>query len=121
MLTEAGVNPVSPGRIEAFRGDPRTSAGVRTARYLYLRHRSGELEIYDNWRDPQQWDNLAVDRQWMRSNTDVVSALHQAWLTIKDCAGSGCEQPLPEILQVDAADNTEQTQRFYDYFERYYY
>ncbi|TYL50134.1 sulfatase-like hydrolase/transferase [Nocardioides sp. BGMRC 2183] len=121
VLTEAGVNPVSPGRVEAFRGDPRTSIGVRTARYLYVRHRSGEREIYDNWRDPQQWDNLAVDRRWMAEHSDVVDALQQAWSSVKDCAGTGCEAPLPSLLQVDAATNTDQTDRFYDYFERYYY
>jgi hypothetical protein len=68
---------------------------VRTGRYLYVEHHSGERELYDLDTDPQQFDNL-VDQPRMAR---VVRLLARELRILRDCRGVECRRPLPTALQ----------------------
>jgi arylsulfatase A-like enzyme len=63
-----------------------TFGAVRTARYVYVEHGTGELELYDLEADPYQLQNLAADPAY-----DAVEAALAARLAgLRSCAGPGC-------------------------------
>ena len=87
-------------RRAAKRGNPlftdaRTTIGVRTARYAYLRYNDGDVELYDLDRDPNELVSRAGDPAYAA----VQRRLHQVWLAAKDCAGPSCREPLPPTLR----------------------
>jgi N-acetylglucosamine-6-sulfatase len=64
-------------------GAPRFT-GLRTPRHVYVKHRDGEVELYDLRRDPDQLDNLAgrdPRLQWM---------LYRRLSALRQCAGAEC-------------------------------
>jgi N-acetylglucosamine-6-sulfatase len=73
------------------RGVPRYT-GVRTDRYVYVEHRTGELELYDLRRDPGELENLAA-----RPEAAGLRAMLAARLSrLRGCAGRSCyETPQP--------------------------
>jgi arylsulfatase A-like enzyme len=80
-----GASGYGPHLIQAGRGNrPWLFRGVRTSRWTYVRHYTGEVELYDRLNDPYQNSNVAGRRpatqQW----------LHNAWLALEDCQGTEC-------------------------------
>lgn len=72
----------------------RFTQGIRTGRYLYVEHASGETELYDMRRDPYQFESL-VDRPRYRS---VRRTLADELDRLRTCSGSSCSAPLPREL-----------------------
>jgi N-acetylglucosamine-6-sulfatase len=66
-------------------GLPR-HVGVRTARHLFVKYRTGEVELYDLRRDPDQLRNLAGTPGARR----VQSELHRELATLRHCRGASC-------------------------------
>ena len=87
---------------------PRTSIGVRTARYSLIRARTGEHELYDLLRDPLE--NHSVYHR--HSYRKVRRALERVWWRIRNCAGDQCQLVLPDELRADPA----QEQRLTDHY-----
>ena len=48
---------------------------MRSERWRYIRYADGSEELYDHSRDPHEWKNLALDRQYA-----AVIAEHRAHL-----------------------------------------
>lgn len=113
VVTEA--THTSGGRSPLFR-DARTSIGIRTSRYSYIRHRDGFGELYDLVRDPRQ------DRNVYRADAyaDVRRAFAQVWLQAKDCDAAECRQPLPPLLSASASRNAEYTRAYWGPIRRAY-
>jgi hypothetical protein len=86
-----------PGPAPGF-PDARNVIAVRTARYQLLRWASGDVELYDLLRDPEQLVNRAGDPRYHRT----LEALTRTWWRTKDCKGRECTRPLPASLRVDA-------------------
>lgn len=106
-----GMRQPAPG----FAG-PRTSIGVRTGRYSYIRNRTGEDELYDLWRDPVQETNVAGTPSYRR----VERELRGVWWRLRDCAGEECQVRLPEILRVEADALRRHTRGYWRAMERTY-
>ncbi|WP_182526726.1 sulfatase family protein [Nocardioides dongkuii] len=115
VLTEAthtgGVGRRSPG----FAG-PRTSIGVRTGRYSYVRNRAGTHELYDLWRDPLQLRNVYGERSYRADQR----LLQEVWWRLRNCRGAGCRVRLPESLQLDAASLGRRTRAYWRAVDRTY-
>jgi N-acetylglucosamine-6-sulfatase len=77
--------------------DARTVIGVRTARYKLVRWATGEVELYDLHRDPNELVNRATEPRYR----DVRRDLEHVWWQFKDCGGTACSKPLPAGLQVE--------------------
>ena len=58
--------------------------GVRTSRWTYVRHYTGEIELYDRLNDPYQNFNVAGKRP------KTQQRLHNALLALKACQGAEC-------------------------------
>lgn len=103
VLTEGLIgNPLrSPKNQSAGFNDVRDTIGVRTSRYLFLRDATGWTELYDLNRDPNQLTSVAGDPAYAA----VQDQLRAVWDRLKDCAGPGCQVPLPAALQAPAATN----------------
>ena len=79
--------------------------GVRTARYTYVRHHTGEVELYDRDVDPHQVRNLVhvgsgkLTRRG-KEYADVLAELKRRLRALDDCRGSKqCEKafgPTPD-------------------------
>jgi N-acetylglucosamine-6-sulfatase len=69
--------------------------GVRTPRYLYVDVATGERELYDLRRDPQQLRNLAGRPAY----ADVQRQLARVLARLQDCRGEACARPLPRPLR----------------------
>jgi len=82
---------------EAERGfdDARNVIGVRTSRWKYERYVTGEEELYDLDKDPNELHSLAGDPSYAA----VKSTLIALWWEMKDCAGSSCQRALPAGLR----------------------
>ena len=89
-------------------GDPFTSVGVRTARYMYVRRADGRHMLFDLARDPLQNRNVARAKGYR----DEVRALNGVLQQVRDCSGATCQVPLPAGLAVDA-DEAERLGRAY--------
>ena len=75
--------------------DPRTTIGIRTARWKYVRYNDGDGELYDLDADPNEMTNRFHDPRFAR----VAAELHRVWLAYKDCVGAACRAPMPPDLQ----------------------
>lgn len=65
---------------------PRYS-GIRTRDLAYIEYATGERELYDLRRDPDQLENLAED-----VDEDVLMRLSRILAALKRCAGESCRQ-----------------------------
>jgi arylsulfatase A-like enzyme len=103
VLTEgrddARVFAVPPAQRTAGFDDVRTSIGIRTARWKYVRYDDGDGELYDLDHDPNELRSHYGDPAYAR----VQARLQQVWLRYKDCDGAACQAPMPRALQRSAA------------------
>ena len=111
VLTEAIADHAAPGGTRAARArgfhDPRTTIGLRTARYKLIRWASGAIELYDLNRDPNELRNVARDPRY----TDLRGQLTRLWWRYKDCAATTCTRPLPTALRTTPDQVSKQTLR----------
>ncbi len=89
--------------------DARGAIGIRTARWSYIRYRSGAAELYDLKRDPNQ----LVNRIKAPGLADVRAALHEVWLRSRSCRGGACQIDLPPALARDRASTKRLTERWH--------
>jgi arylsulfatase A-like enzyme len=68
---------------------PRFEA-IRTARYMYAEHGTGEKELYDLTRDPFELQSRHDDPVYASVKAALADRLHQ----LRNCAGSNCIDPL---------------------------
>jgi N-acetylglucosamine-6-sulfatase len=108
VLDEASHSEGFDGRSPGFHG-PRTSIGIRTARYSYIRNRTDEHELYDLRRDPLQQENVYG---WP-AYAAVERALHRVWWRTRDCAGAECRVALPPSLRADPAAEAGLTRSYW--------
>ena len=101
--------PLDRKKAKIIRGfhDPRTTIGLRTARYKLIRWASGAVELYDLNRDPNELHNMATDPHY----TDLRRQLTQLWWRYKDCVATACTRPLPASLRTTPAIVARQTMR----------
>jgi N-acetylglucosamine-6-sulfatase len=71
-----------PGLLQRFRG-------VRTQRYAYWRYASGDQELYDLRKDPDEVANMAAAKRYAHV-ADRLSAITRA---LARCAGASCRHP----------------------------
>jgi N-acetylglucosamine-6-sulfatase len=68
--------------------NPRFNA-LRTYRYVFARHASGETELYDLQRDPFELRNLRRDRRYRLVRRELSRRLR----ALQGCAGPSCYEP----------------------------
>jgi arylsulfatase A-like enzyme len=107
---EAGLSVDGRSLLPAAR-DPRLERGrelqiestsftaIRTRRYLYVEHESGERELYDLNRDPHELEN-AIDLSAYR---EVASALAARLGGLGECVGEACRRSPRVGLRLDYA------------------
>lgn len=95
--------------------DVRTSVGVRTSRYVLLRHRSGN-ELYDLADDAVQNRNRWRSEAYRGVRRDLLGVWHQ----VKDCRATGCQVSLPDTLAAGPDANRAQTRSYWDQVTRVY-
>ena len=71
---------------EASRPNVPSFEAIRTRRYLYSEHSTGEVELYDLRNDPFELQSLQDDPAFNQVKERLSKELHQ----LQDCAGSGC-------------------------------
>lgn len=96
--------------------DRRVAIGIRTARYSYIRNRTGEHELYDLVRDPLQDRNVFSSKSY----ADQRRALTRVWKDFKDCDGQQCLAELPEGLQADALESRKMGRQYWRDWQRTY-
>jgi arylsulfatase A-like enzyme len=69
-------------------GATRLYTGVRTQRYVYLEHSSGERELYDLQVDPFQLESKHDDPAFAAVQADLAARLAR----LRDCTGLACQQ-----------------------------
>lgn len=89
--------------LEAYAGDE--ILGLRNSRYLYTEWDTGgarpELELYDNYADPYQLENLADDP----GHADLVDQLGDQLDALIDCAGADCRTRPSAQLSLQSLGN----------------
>ncbi|HET6653300.1 MAG TPA: sulfatase [Nocardioides sp.] len=73
----------------------RFSQGIRTARYLYVEHASGETELYDMAVDPDQLDSVAGDPAYAEDQAALARVLDK----MRGCRAGACSAPMPRSLR----------------------
>ena len=101
-FTEAADDP-APGF-----DDPRTSIGIRTSRYSYVRYNTGEGELYDLDKDPNEMRSVFGRPRYAA----VQAELQRLLVAQKDCREEACQPALRSGLrrapaQVRAATNAQ--------------
>ncbi|MGN6129063.1 MAG: sulfatase family protein [Nocardioidaceae bacterium] len=87
--------------------DARDTIGIRTPRYAYLVYSTGEKELYDLDRDPNELRSVVHDPDYAA----VRLELQDLWQRYKDCAGATCTAPMPADLQRGPAQLRTMTDR----------
>jgi N-acetylglucosamine-6-sulfatase len=87
--------------------DTRTTIGIRTSRWKYIRYVNGEGELYDLDRDPTEQSSVYGRPRY----AEVQSQLHRLWMAYKDCEAASCRTAMPRALQREPARNEAGTQR----------
>ena len=65
---------------------------IRTKRYLYARHNTGEEELYDLKRDPFELQSLHADPAYAAVKDELAKRLH----ALQDCLGASCRVYQPD-------------------------
>jgi len=102
-LTRIAADPRTPDtRTVLLEGGPtkadptRWYTGIHTNRFVYVEYRtSGERELYDLKRDPEQLRNLAVRSPGSPEEAKLARALS----TLRTCAGRVCRQSVDELAR----------------------
>jgi N-acetylglucosamine-6-sulfatase len=68
-----------------FKNQPSFEA-IRTARYMYAEHGSGEMELYDLQKDPFELQNRHADPAYASVETQLAARLQE----LQNCAGPSC-------------------------------
>jgi N-acetylglucosamine-6-sulfatase len=68
-------------------------AAIRTERYLYVDHSTGEEELYDLREDPYQLENRAGDPAFEPTELALARRLDE----LRDCAGEQCDEPTGHV------------------------
>jgi N-acetylglucosamine-6-sulfatase len=63
-----------------------SSKAIRTERYMYAEHGTGERELYDLNRDPFELDSRHDDPAYATVKAQLAARLHE----LRSCAGSSC-------------------------------
>jgi N-acetylglucosamine-6-sulfatase len=79
---------------------PKDYEGIRLGPYKYIAWPTGEKELYDINRDPNELNNLALTPDFF----PIRNFLHAQLRKLEDCVGRTCSEPVPEI----ALTRTEQ-------------
>lgn len=87
--------------------DARTTIGIRTARWKYIRYNDGDGELYDLEHDPNELQSHYGDPAYAK----IQAELDQVWMAHKDCAGPVCLVPLPKDLQTTPTETRALTDR----------
>jgi N-acetylglucosamine-6-sulfatase len=101
VFTETGPLELPGGSkppLEVHPGGPsalRFTQGVRTARYLYVEHATGERELYDLRRDPSELDSVVT----VPAYRQVVGQLARVLEEMRMCRAASCREPLPRSLR----------------------
>ncbi|MEP6816023.1 MAG: sulfatase [Marmoricola sp.] len=85
--------------------DGRSTIGIRTAGWKYLRYNNGDGELYNLTHDPNELASHYGDPSYAK----IQAELDRVWLAHKDCAGRACLAPLPRDLQAQPAQNQAMT------------
>jgi len=75
------------------RGSPNSwirSAGLRIPGMFYAEHSTGDVELYNMRRDPQQDHNVAGERRYADRQRRLARILDD----LRDCSGASCRRPL---------------------------
>jgi N-acetylglucosamine-6-sulfatase len=81
--------------------DPRTTIGIRTPRWKYVRYVDGDGELYDLDHDPNELHSHFGDPAYR----SVQAELSRLWNRYKDCKGASCRAPMPADLRRDPAQD----------------
>jgi arylsulfatase A-like enzyme len=78
-------NPGAPRERPAITTHNHDNHGVRSERWRYIHYADGSEELYDMVADPNEWNNLASNKQYI----DVIRE-HRRWLpkSVKPAKGS---------------------------------
>jgi len=87
--------------------DPRTTIGIRTPRWKYVRYDDGDGELYDLDADPNELQNRYGDPHYAR----VAAELQRVWRAYKDCRGATCRAAMPTDLQRGPAQDRAGTNK----------
>jgi N-acetylglucosamine-6-sulfatase len=87
--------------------DVRTTIGIRTARWKYVRYNDGDGELYDLDRDPNEMTSRFGDPRYAA----VQAELQRLWVAYKDCKGPSCRAPMPVDLQRGPAQDQAGTDK----------
>ena len=60
--------------------------GIRTDRYALFLYGTGEVELYDMWRDPYQLKSVAKNRRYRKVRKSLLADLDR----LTRCSGTGC-------------------------------
>jgi N-acetylglucosamine-6-sulfatase len=77
--------------------DARTTIGIRTPRWKYVRYNDGDGELYDLAKDPNELTSHFNDPKYAR----IQAQLQKLWVAYKDCRGASCRAAMPVALQAD--------------------
>jgi arylsulfatase A-like enzyme len=72
---------------------PKDYAGIRLGPYKYIAWPSGEKELYDINRDPDELNNIVKDPNYF----PIRNFLHNQLRLLEDCVGRGCQAATPKI------------------------
>lgn len=104
VITETGPRSVTPEVEESgvlttpVTGDGPVrsfSSGLRTPQYLYVEHRTGEVEMYDMYRDPGQNSSVAGLPRYASQQKLLAETL----AAVRGCSGKDCVVDLPPALR----------------------
>lgn len=84
--------PVRGGPGGKGRAAPKYQA-IRTARWLYVEYASGERELYDLRRDPDELRSVHRQRRYARTRR----ALDRDLSRLRSCRGAACRRPIGPI------------------------
>ncbi|MGI8860025.1 MAG: hypothetical protein ACR2HO_07725, partial [Rubrobacteraceae bacterium] len=78
--SKAGFGEEPPENMPAY-------AALRTENATYVEYATGETELYDLSRDPNQLENLARTAEKVR-----ISRFHDRLAALRSCAGEACRE-----------------------------
>jgi N-acetylglucosamine-6-sulfatase len=96
-LESARVFHPAHGNVAPGFHDPRTTIGIRTARWKYVRYVDGDGELYDLDHDPNELTSHFDSPRYAK----IQAELARVWQRYKDCAGASCRAPMPANLRRD--------------------